>query len=59
VAAAMRKRFPALVSIETEEYDNRVLVGGSGELTAASLRQCVAESPILRESLEILSFRTR
>jgi len=59
VAAAMRKRFPALVSIETEDYDNRVLVGGSGELTAASLRQCVAESPILRESLAILSFRTR
>lgn len=59
VERAMRDRFPAIVSIETEDYDNRVLVGGSEGLTGASLRRRVSESPILAESLEILSFRSR
>ena len=58
VARAMRSRYPAVVAIGTEDYDNRVLVGGSGGLSGAALRQRVAESPILGESLEILSFRT-
>jgi spermidine synthase len=58
VARALRSKFPALVEIETEDYDNRVLVAGSEGLTGASLRRCVASSPILRESLAILSFRS-
>jgi spermidine synthase len=58
VARAMRSEFPALVAIETEDYDNRVLVGGGEGLTGAALRRCVAGSPILRESLGILSFRS-
>lgn len=58
VARSLRAAFPALVTIETEDYDNRVLVAGSEGLTGASLRRCVASSPILSESLEILSFRT-
>jgi len=59
VEEAMRLRFPALVAIETEDYDNRVLVGGGAGLTGAALRRRVSESPIFDESLEILSFRTR
>ena len=59
VAIDMRKSFGALVSIETEDYDNQVLVAGDAGLTGAALRRCVAASPILAESLSILSFRTR
>jgi hypothetical protein len=55
----MRAAFPALVSIQTEDYDNRVLVAGNEGLTGAALRQRVADSPILLESLGILSFRSR
>jgi spermidine synthase len=58
VARELRSAFPAVVSIETEDYDNRVLVGGSAGLSGAALRKRVAASPILRESLPILSFRT-
>ncbi len=59
VARAMRAAFPAVVSIETEDYDNRVLVAGGKDLTGLALRRRVAESPILRGSLPILSFRTQ
>jgi spermidine synthase len=58
VAREMRSVFPALVTIETEDYDNRVLVAGSEGLTGLALRRRVADSPILLESLGILSFRT-
>lgn len=59
VAKEMSRAFPALVAIETEDYDNRVLVAGSKGLTGVALRRRVADSPILRESLGILSFRTQ
>ena len=59
VAAVMGAHFPALVTIDTEDYDNHVLVGGDAALSGASLRRRVADSSILAESLEILSFRTR
>lgn len=59
VAKAIRSHFPALLSIQTEDYDNHVLVGGGAGLSGTALRRRVADSPILRESLEILSFRSR
>jgi spermidine synthase len=59
VEQAMRDRFSAIVMVETEDYDNRVLVAGGAGLTGVALRHRVAQSPILSESLEILSFRTR
>jgi predicted O-methyltransferase YrrM len=59
VARAMRAAFPALVTIGTEDYDNRVLVAGSEGLTGIALRRRVADSPILAESLGILSFRSQ
>jgi len=59
VGRAMRDAFPTVVSIETEEYDNSVLVGGGEALSGRSLRARVAADPILRESLPILSFRSQ
>jgi spermidine synthase len=59
VASSMRDAFEDVISIEIEDYDNRVLVAGSGGLTGAAMRRCVAESEVLRESLPILSFRSR
>ncbi len=59
VARELAERFPDLVSIEVEDYDNRVLAAGSGGLAGRSLRRRVAESPVLASSLPILSFRSR
>ena len=58
IARPLRAAFPVVVSIETEDYDNRVLVAGGEGLSGAALRRRVAGSPILAESLGILSFRT-
>lgn len=59
VAAGLQASFAQLVEIQVLDYDNRVLVAGGEGLTGAALRRAVAASPILRESLPILSFRTR
>lgn len=59
VAAVMRERFAGVAEIQVVDYDNRVLVGGGAGVTGAALRRAVSDSPILRESLSILSFRTR
>ena len=59
VAAGLRASFANLVEIQVVDYDNRVLVAGGDGLTGTSLRRAVAQSPILRGSLPILSFRTR
>ncbi len=59
VAREMRAAFPAVVTIHTEDYDNHVLVGGAEGLTGVRLRQRVADSPILAESLGILTFRAQ
>lgn len=59
VARAMRAHFGGVVSIEVEDYDNRVLVAGDARLSGTGLRRAVAASPVLADSLPILSFRTR
>jgi spermidine synthase len=59
VAAAMRAAYHGVVSIEVDDYDNRVLAATDGALSALELRRCVAASPVLRETLPILRFRTR
>jgi len=59
VARELWTHFPAQVSIEVEDYDNRVLVAGAAGLTGAALRERVAGDPVLRGSLPLLSFRTR
>ena len=59
VTEAMNDHFGAVVSIGTEDYDNRVLVGGpaglSGQGSSRSGSRPIRSS---RESLPILSFRS-
>ncbi len=59
VAAAMRGRFERVVEIAVEDYDNRVLVAGPAPLSGIALRRAVAASPVLRGSLELLTFKSR
>lgn len=59
VARSMRRAFGAVVSIEVEDYDNRVLVAGRAGLSGVALRQRVAASQVLAPSLPILRFRTQ
>lgn len=56
VTRALREPFPALLHIELEEYDNRVVVGGPRGLTGRALRSAVAAHPVFREMLPTLSF---
>jgi spermidine synthase len=57
VVRAMRQRFPALLRIELDEYDNRIVVGGPRGLTGRALRSAVAAHPTFRETLPSLRFR--
>jgi spermidine synthase len=58
VARTMRALFPASVRIGIESYDNAIVVGGPGSLSALGLRAAAAAHPLLRETLPRLSFRT-
>jgi len=58
VARTMRDLFPGSVRIGIEGYDNSIVVGGPGSLSALGLRAAVAAHPLLRETLARLSFRT-
>jgi spermidine synthase len=55
---AMRGRFPAIVRIGVEGYDNQIVVGGPERLDARALRAAVRASPVLAESVGALRFRT-
>jgi spermidine synthase len=57
VARTMRALFPASVRIGIEGYDNAIVVGGPGSLSALGLRAAAAAHPLLRETLPRLSFR--
>jgi spermidine synthase len=57
VAAALNSRFPGLLRIEVEDYDNRIFVAGPATLDARALRAAVVADPILSESARILRFR--
>ena len=57
VAAALNARFPGLLRIEVEDYDNRIFVAGPATLNARGLRAAVVADPILSDSARILRFR--
>jgi spermidine synthase len=57
VAAALARRFPGLLRIDVEDYDNRVFVAGPGRLDARTLRAAVAADSVLSSSLGVLRFR--
>jgi hypothetical protein len=59
VARTVRTLFPASVRIAIEDYENAIVVGGPGSLSALGLRAAAAAHPLLRETLPQLSFRTR
>ena len=58
VTRTLRALFPASVRIGIEGYDNAIVVGGPGSLSAVGLRAAAAAHPLLRETLPQLSFRT-
>lgn len=58
MARELRGRFPATLSIEVEDFDNRVLVAGQRVLAARALRAAVRAEPILAATLPRLRFRT-
>ncbi len=58
VARALHRRFPALLSVEVEDFDNRVLVAGTSRLEARALRAAVRAEPVLAATLPRLRFRT-
>ena len=58
VSRSVRSLFPASVRIGVEGYDNVIVVGGPGPLSAHGLRAAAAAHPLLRETLPRLSFRT-
>ena len=58
VARELRRRFPSLLSVEVEDFDNRVLVAGHGELGARELRSALRAEPLLAATLPRLRFRT-
>lgn len=58
VARELRRRFPAALSIEVDDFDNRVLVAGRAPLAARPLRAAVRAEPLLAATLPRLHFRT-
>ena len=57
VGAHLRKRFPGLLHIDIEDYENRIYVAGPESLDARTLRSAVAADPILGESVHAMHFR--
>jgi spermidine synthase len=55
---ALRWLFPRVLRLAVEGYDNRILVGGPGPLSARALRAAAAAHPLLRPVLCRLSVRS-
>ena len=58
VSRELRRLFPSTLSIEVEDYDNRVLVAGPRLLSARKLRSALRRDPILGATLPRLTLRT-
>jgi spermidine synthase len=58
VAAALLALYDRVLSIEVEDYDNRIFAAGRDLCGAAELRAKIRSSPVLRETLPRLSLRT-
>jgi spermidine synthase len=58
ISKALCAAFPSVLSIEVEDYDNRIFAAGRGFPTAAGLRSALAASAVLAESLPRLRLRT-
>lgn len=58
VASDLRCRYPGLLRIDVDGYDNRIFVAGPDNLDARTLRRAVSNDPILGESVGMLRFRS-
>lgn len=58
VTRSMRRLFPGVLRIDVDDYDNHILVGGPGGISAGALRQAVASNELLKGTLHRLHFRT-
>jgi spermidine synthase len=58
VARTLRALRPALLQIEVEDYDNRILIGAPRSATARLLRAAVSAHPLLGGAASRLCFRT-
>jgi spermidine synthase len=58
VARELRRHFPATLSIEVEDYENRVLVAGPRVLSARNLRAALHRDPVLGATVPRLKLRT-
>ncbi len=58
ITTAMRARFPGVLRIEVEDYENVIVVGGPDTLSGSALRRTVSGDPVLGPSLSALSFRS-
>jgi spermidine synthase len=58
VAAALRGLYPSTLSIEVEDYENRVLVAGPPGISARGLRAALGRDPVLGRTLPRLRLRT-
>jgi len=58
VQSALRRSFRSVLQITVEDYDNRILVASDAPLSARGLRQQLTAEPLLKDSLEVLTFRT-
>jgi spermidine synthase len=58
VASVLHGFFPAVLSLEVEDYDNRILAAGRDLPGAAQLRDALRRSPVLSATLPRLRVRT-
>ncbi|MDP6979449.1 MAG: fused MFS/spermidine synthase [Myxococcota bacterium] len=58
ITAAMRGRFPGVLRVEVEDYENIIVVGGPDTLSGGELRRAVLRNPVLGPSVSALSFRS-
>jgi spermidine synthase len=58
VARELRRLFPALLRVEVEDFDNRVLVAGPRGISARALRAALRSDPVLGATAPRLTCRT-
>ncbi len=58
VARTLAELLPAVLSLEVEDYDNRILVGGPSRISARALRRALLFDPVLCDSVARLRLRT-
>ena len=58
ISKALRALYPKVLSIDVEDYDNRIFAAGRDLCTGAELRARIRTNPILKDTMGRLSLRT-